>query len=132
MKRIKKGRQRNPLISVSLGALLCAAMLGAVCMSASALSSSFDAPLAKVDPISLIALLVSGAASGLLLPKITSGKLLFPALSALMFVLVMLSVGMISEKGHLPVRCPVNYLCYMGVTVMCAYFMSRKKPKRRH
>ena len=131
MKRSVKGKQRSPLLSVCLGAGLCAFILCGVCLVGAAVCMTMSAPLGAVDPTSLVCLLASGVIAGLLLPRITSGKLLYSALSALTFALIALAVGTAIGKGHLPIRCPVNYACYMGVSTLCSYLVTRQRGRRR-
>ena len=131
MKRSVKGKQRSPLLSVCLGAVICACILGGVCLVGAAVCMTVSAPLGVVGPASLVCLLASGVIAGLLLPRITSGKLLYSALSALTFVLIAMVVGTAIGKGHLPIRCPVNYACYMGVSTLCSYLATRQRGHRR-
>ena len=130
MKKKIKGGQSSPLIRVALGAATCIGTVGAACLLVSAIAMLLPSPLAATGAGALIALLLSGVICGIFLPRVTEGELLLPALSSLSAVLLLLGVGLIMGKGHLSPGCPLNYSCFMALTMAVAYLISKKRGRR--
>ncbi len=128
-------RKRTENISgikvVILGAVCSLALLAVVCFIASLILIRTENSTAYIDISSLAALLVTAAISGFSISKIKGdGGVLIGILSSLLFVLVMLVIGLIAMGGSLPPRCPLNYLCYMGVASLFS-LLGKKRVKRR-
>ncbi len=89
-------------------------------------------PLAAMNVASLIVLLVSGAASGYITAKLAREKKMTVALlSVLAVCFIMLAVGMIATGGGITWQVPLNYACYMGVSLLTARLGAREKRRRR-
>ena len=83
-------------------------------------------PLSYSDLASLIALLVGGAVSGFITPRLTEDGAILPAiLSALLLPLLMLLLGLILSGGELAPKIPLNYLCYFGISSLSSLFSRR-------
>lgn len=89
-------------------------------------------PLGAADIASLVVLLLSGAVSGFLNARMTrEGKLAVVGLSSLAFCLGLLLIGLIATGGGATLRVFLNYLCYIGVSLLFGWLGSREISKRR-
>ncbi len=89
-------------------------------------------PTALTGVMGLIALLGSGAVSAFINRRIFGeAGLMIALLSALLLSLLLLGIGLIASGGSLPPRCPVNYLCYMGVSLLSSLLGKPREKRRR-
>ena len=90
-----------------------------------------DDPLSLIDIGSLITLLIGGATASLIIAKISPDKkFLTVSLSALLFSLIMTLVGLVATGGEVGARVFLNYLCYIGVSLLFGR-IGMLEPKRR-
>ncbi len=95
-------------------------------------SVTTDNPTALLDVLGLWGLLASGAISGFINRRINKERGIgFAFLISLLLVLVLILVGLIVNGGALPLRCLINYLCYIGIYMLSALLGSRQGNKRR-
>ncbi len=120
------------LQSILAGALLLLLIYLGVTFAVSLISYGTSDPTSLIDPLSLTALLISGAVGSLVITRLSSDKSVPVALlSSLLVALVLLVVGLIASGGALPLRCPINYLCYVGISALVSLLAKRRK-ERRH
>ena len=95
-------------------------------------SVTTDSPTRLIDVLGLWGLLGSGVISGFVNRKINKERGIgFLFLISLLFTLLLILIGLIVSGGALPLRCIINYLCYLGVYMLSALLGGRKISKRR-
>lgn len=78
-----------------------------------------DDPLSLIDLGSLITLLLGGAIASFIIARIfPDKKLLTVSLATLLFSLIMTLVGLAVTGGEVGARVFLNYLCYIGVSLL--------------
>lgn len=133
MKRRKnKTEGVSGLRALFLGALLSCIVYLSVSLIAGLLTCQAADPTSLTGPVSLASLMISGIISSLLITRLPEGGgILTAVLSALLFVLVLLVIGLAMTGGKLPIRCPINYLCYLALCTLTAYALSKIPERRR-
>ena len=99
----------------------------------SLISLLLNDPLGIVGIISIMALILCSIVSSFVISRIGGAGGAFTAiLSALLFSLIMLLLGLALSGGKMHFGCIVNYLIYMAVSSVSAYFARpRARIKRR-
>ena len=83
-------------------------------------------PLALTDIASLVALLLGGALSGFVLPRLCRDRSILPSLlSSLILPVLLLLFGLLLSGGELSPRIPLGYLCYFGVSAIASLASKR-------
>lgn len=122
----------SPLQAIILGTLFAAIAYFLMSFVVSIISFNTEDPTSLVDPMSLTALLVSGALTALVITRVCGDRGFITALlCSLMLALLLLICGLVASGGNLPLRCPINYLCYVGISALTA-FLGRKRGTDRH
>ena len=113
----EKGSVKTLLLGVPVQVLslaICVFITGLV-------ASASENPTSIVGLLSIIALLLSGLISGFVISKYKGeGGMLISTLSALLFSLILLLVGIISAKGELSFGVLINYVCYVAAAALGA------------
>ena len=131
-KRSFNAESLTTLQAILLGALLAAVAYLAATFAMSIISFGTADPTSLIGPLSLTALLVSGAVSALIITRVCGERgVLIALLSSLLLALVLLICGLVASGGSLPIRCPVNYLCYVGISVLTAFIGKKRSTRRR-
>ena len=132
MARARSKGEHGRLVSILMGAGLSLLVLIIVSLIVSAVVYMMDDPLAVIDIGSLIALLISGLISSFIISRRTrEGKMLITILSSLLLVILMLIVCAIIGMGTVNPRVVLNYVCYMGVTLIGGWLGAKGKRRRR-
>ena len=111
-------------LAINLIALVAITLLSAV------IAYCTEDPLALVKPLSLAAVILSAAASGFLASRLFGmGE---SVLGALIITLILFTVGLIAKRGAVEAGAVINYLSYIGTSVLFAYFATKRgRVKRR-
>lgn len=132
MKRRTVGAEHNVFLSVVWGAAISAVIMLALTLLCSVIVNMMSDPLAATDIASLAVLLVAAAVSGFVISRrAPEKKMLTASLSALLLCLVLIVIGLIVSAGALTGRIFLNYICYMGVSLLCAWLGARDKKRHR-
>ena len=114
--------------------IVCATVLPAVSFIGAIISNLTESPVATVNTVSFIALLLSAVLGGTVSTKMMQGQMKIPLFSALFITLVMMIIGLIVNRGAIPKSAAMNYVCYIAVFAFIS-FLSRgtgKKRSRKH
>ena len=129
MKRRKSRRNKPQLFGwralvAGLGIGLATLILTSIITAIICYTSSD--PMAIADIAAFISLLSAGALSGFIVPRITEGYAVLPAvISALMLPLFLLAIGIAISGGVASPKIPLGYLCYFGVSALVS-LLSKK------
>ena len=124
--------QGNVFYSVLWGALISAAALLSLLAVAAIIANMTADPLSAIPAASLSAALCAAAVSGYRISRRSNeGKLLTVALSSLLLCLVLLIVGLAVSGGKLSGSIFLNYICYIGVSLIFAKLGARERRRRR-
>ncbi|MBQ9084767.1 MAG: hypothetical protein IJY24_03830 [Clostridia bacterium] len=121
-----------PIFMLLIGLLvaLCALLVFTVCLGLYSATTKDPTRLSAV--MGLISLLGSGAVAAFVNRRIFGERgFSIALLSALLLSLLLLGIGLIASGGGLPPRCPVNYLCYLGVSLIAALLGKPREKRRR-
>ena len=115
------------------GLLISVIMLPLFSLLAAFIAYSGEDPTGVIGTYSLIALLLSAAVSGFITSKMKGeGGWRTVLLTALTVVLIMLIAAVIITGGTPEISALMNYLCYIGISVLSGYLaLPRKKHRRR-
>ena len=89
-------------------------------------------PLSLIKPLSIVALIGSGAVGAFINSRLFGmGR---ADIAALITTLIMLTVGIIIKRGAIGIAPLINYACYMASSALFAYLATRISGggKRRH
>ena len=130
----RKGIQNlQPTVAMLLGtafAFLCYFLLSLVF---SAITLATPDPLCFIGIASMAALFGSGIVSSLVISKVRGeGGFLTAILSALLFCLIQLLIGLIVAKGDIGLGAIINYLCYMAISALAALIGKGRKRKIKY
>lgn len=127
---LKKKSNHGTFYGMLLSLLVSLLMLAALSVTVSAISYSTKDPMSLVKPLSVIAIILSAALSSFISArKFGVGA---ASISALVFTLIMLTVGIISSGAEVKLGALINYLCYIATAMLFTYLASRKPKRRRH
>ena len=127
----KKTESMNTALLLILGALGSGVLLLALTMLCSLIAFYTKNPTSLVGILSIAVMLATGAISGFCMSRLKGdGGVLISALCSLLFILILLMIGLIIGGGHISLGSIINYLCYLAVSVLFAFFGRRKG--RRH
>lgn len=130
-KRIKT-KNRGILFGVMIGFGISVISMILLSVIASIIVYTQSDPLAIIDIVSLVVLLLSAALSGFTISKCTGEKkILVSTLSALALCLILFMVGTIATGGRATIQVLINYICYIGITVLFAWLGAREKKNRK-
>ena len=118
--------------TVIFGITLSSALFLTLAFIAALISSRLEDPSASVGVASLVAFLLSGAICGFTTARMrTDGNIRLPMLSAILFVLILFSVGMGVKRAALPSIIMINLGAYAVIFWLFALLGKKKKRKRR-
>ena len=127
----RRVRRRNKVELYGWRAVLCGFGISAFSLFAVALTATFvcylsNDPMAISELASLVSLLIGGAVSGFIFPRLCRDTSIIPTvLSGVIFSLVLLAAGLLLSNGALPLKMLTNMLCYLGVSLL-ASLLSRR------
>lgn len=128
--RRKNGRGRKG--ALIFGILFSAISFLAFALICSLFVSVFKNPIGIIGISSLITLLFSGAVSGFCTAKFKGdGGIAEAGISSAVFIAIILSIGLVSTKGRLPLLNLVNMAAYLTVSLIFAAIAKRKRKRRR-
>ena len=131
MKR-KHGENIGSMKLLLLGALGSGILLAIVSFILALICMRMENSSGAANIMPLVALLITGAVSGFVISKIKGeGGVLTGVLSSLFFVLTLLIAALIITGGNVSAKCPLNYICYMGIASLFAFFGKKKNKRRR-
>ena len=121
----------NPVLVILIETAAAILTFFAISFIFTLFSSLSENPTSLIGILSLVSHLVSGALFGFVTSRITGdGSKLSVPISALCTVLIMIAIGLIWSKGTTHISTLLNYLAYLGVTVIFSY-LGRMRPKRK-
>ena len=133
MSRHKKRREAPGSITVMLLGVLASAILTALLSFIfSFIALSMANPDGAVGIFSIAALIITAAITGFTLSRVKGeGGVLLSTLSALLFTLILLLIGLIASGGALPLGCIINYVCFIAVSAISSLLGRRRGRTRR-
>ena len=127
-----KHTENNILRSFALALCICIASALGVSFILALVANSSKNSTENIPLFALISLVVSAMISGVSISRLKgAGGVKFAALVALTFVLLLLLITVIANKGSVPASAFMNYASYLGVTAVSAYLGRKKEGKRR-
>ena len=125
-------KQGNVFYSVLIGALISAAAMLILSALAAIIANMTKDPLSAIPIASLSATLCAAAVSGYIISRRAhEGKMLTAALSSLLLCLILLLIGLAVSGGALSGGVFLNYICYIGVSLIFAKLGVKKKRRKR-
>ncbi len=133
MKTRKARRESGGRLSAVLRAVLLSTVIFfAVMLIMSVLIDRAEDPSRLIGALGMVGMLISAALSGFITARMNKdGGAVVCAAAALIFSLMMLLVGIIISSGAPSIRCPLNCLCYLGVSLLGGLLASRIGKGRR-
>ena len=134
---MKKTKKRN-IQKTNASALLFGLIASTVAFFFSILicaivANLFENPTAALGALSFFALVFAGAISGFFTSKYKGDGGVAPAaLSALVFALILLIVGLVMTEGHLPLVTVINLLLYAVSATTFAILGKKREKKHKH
>ncbi len=110
--------------------IICALALPVLSFIGAAIANALNDPTAAVGTVSLIALILCALVCGAVCTRVVGGELKIPLLSALFVTLIMMIIGLISNRGALPSSAVMNYICYFGVFALASLLLRKRKSGR--
>lgn len=130
-RRNSKG-QSNVFYSVIAGALISAAIMLMLSAVGALIANMTKDPLAVIPIASLSATLCAAAISGYIIAKRSkAGKMLTAALASLLLCLILLLIGLAISGGAISGSVFINYICYIGVSLIFAKLGTVGRKHRR-
>ena len=128
----RKGlRNIQPTIAMLLGGAFAFLCYFLTSLLFSAITLSVKDPLGFVGIASIGALFSSAAISSAIISRVRGeGGFLTAILSALLFCLVQLLIGLIVAKGEIGLGAVINYICYMAISALAALLGKGRKRAR--
>ena len=128
MKKIKDNLFYSFLLSLGISAL--ALITSSLLMAFIAYST--EDPTSGIGGFSLFAMIISAIICGVATTRIKGeGGVKFTVLVALALVLIMLIFAVISGKGHVAPSAFMNYLCFMGISLLSSHLGKKRERRRR-
>lgn len=133
MKTRRTRREKGGMLGAVIRSVLFSAVLFfAVMLVISVIIDRTEDPGRLIGALGIVGLLVSAALSGFITTRLTKeGGAAVCAASALIFALMLLLTGIILSSGAPGIRCPLNCLCYLGVSLLGGLLASRIGKGRR-
>ena len=133
MKRRKRTKnQLSPARAIFLRQIFSAATLFVLSIIFAVILSVMKNPIGSLKVTSLVALLASGAVSGIAIARRKGdGGVRCAIISAVIFALIIIAVSLIITGGKIGGLQFMNSLCYILVSALFALLPGRKKEKRR-
>lgn len=130
-----KFRRKADLSGTGIGFLICFIISALLIFFFSFISAlilnKIDDPTKNIGLFSLVAMLFSAAASGIVCSRLYGEKgMRFASLVALAVVLIMLLINVIVNAGKVCGGAFMNYGCYLGIYALCGY-LCRKNGRRK-
>lgn len=130
--KLSANRRGHGSKTLIFGITLSSALFLTMAFVAALISSKLEDPSSSVGIASLAAFLLSGAISGFITARMrTDGSIRLPMLSAILFLLILFSVGMGIKRGALPSIIMINLGCYALIFWLFALLGRRKRRRRR-
>ena len=127
-----KRTENNILVSFALSIGICIVSAAVISFILALVANSSDNSTENIPLFALASLLASAAVSGVIISRMKGqGGIRFSALVSLAFVLMLLLVSVIANKGAVPPSAFMNYGCFMGMATLSAYLGRKKDTKRR-
>ena len=127
-----KHTENNILIGFALSLCVCIVSVIGVSFVFALVANSSENSTENIPLFALISLVVSAMISGCVISRIRgAGGVKFSALVSLAFVLILLLISVIVNKGSISPSAFMNYASFLGVTTLAAYLGRKKEGKRR-
>ena len=118
--------------SLAIGVGISAASFILLSVISSFIISATPQPLRFANIGAFAALLISGAVAGFITARLLpERKILYSLISALLFSLLMLAVGLIMARGGISGGVFLNYLSYILTSLLFAWLGSRERKRHR-
>lgn len=115
---------------IGAGVMLIAFIV--ICAVASLIILSTDDPLAVIGIGSVIALLLSAVASGIIIAiRQREAAVLVSLLSSILFTMMLLIVGLAVSGGKIGGGIILNCFSYIALSLLSAFLASRKKDRHK-
>ena len=127
----KSGAQRTNASALVFGIIFTTVVFIFTALIGAAIAGSLENPTGNIGTVALVCFMLTAALSGVTISKYKGEGGIFPSvLSSLFFTLVLLIIGLIMTKGHLPIIAIINLCLFILITVIFAY-LGRKRATRR-
>ena len=133
MPRNKGTVNRSIYKSFFIGFGLSWAVILAITLISTAITTSLDDPTGNIGIFALGSLLISAAISGFVCCRIKGdGGVAFSTLISLAVTLIMLLINVIACGGKVTLGAILNYICYIGVASLSALLGKKRSNHRKH
>ncbi len=129
---MKKYNDKNPLTALLYSALISIGIIMIMALAAAVLAYFTSDPSGAAPILSLIALLLSGALGGIISVKLFGNTPLFTFIASALSLIPMIAAGLIIEGGMIGANVFLNYLAYLGITVLSAVITTRLSVKKKY
>ena len=125
-------RNSGDAVQLLLSLLIPLGAFIALTLSVSVIAYCTEDPLSLIKPLSIAALIGSGAVGAFINSRLFGMG--HADIAALIMTLIMLTVGIIAKRGAIGIGPIINYACYMASSALFAYLATRVSGgrKRRH
>lgn len=133
--KFNKEFSKPAYISFLRCAAISALVLPAVSFILAVIANASADPTSAIGISTLVSIVVSAAISGAVCIRICKDDgLKICTLCALFITLIMMLIGLISNKGAIPISAVMNYICYITVYVFVSVVSRRREgaSRRRH
>ncbi|MBQ8690019.1 MAG: hypothetical protein IJ515_06630 [Clostridia bacterium] len=128
----KSGVRKTNASALVFGIIFTTAVFLLTALIGAAIAGGLKNPTGSIGTISLIVLMTTAAISGIAISKYKGEGGVFPSvLSSLFFTLVLLIIGLVLTKGHLPLIAVINLALFILVNTIFAYLGKKREPRRR-
>ena len=131
--RFNKELSKNAYIPFLRCAAISALVLPAVSFILAVVANASADPSAAIGISTLVSIVLSAAISGgVCVRTCKDDGIKICTLCALFITLIMMLIGLISNRGSLPVSAVMNYVCYITVYVFASVVIGRGGGRARH